>query len=187
MKIGTITLRQEIVLLGKPSKLREPTKKVLPRISKPILNVSGIWSEKKTKVKQGISDFVTDKGDTITDDTEKASILNAFFATVFTKEDTINIPSLPERPFQNILDNVVINQERVKKLLDKLKIDKSPGPDGIHNRVLYETREVILEPLTKLLITSLESGKLPDDWKTANVTPLKRVRNQNPTITGLLV
>ena len=94
MKIGTITLRQEIMLLGKPSKLREPTKKVLPRISKPILNVSGIWSEKKPRL---ISDLVTDKGDTITDDTEKASLFNAFFATVFTKEDTINIPSLPEK------------------------------------------------------------------------------------------
>ena len=28
MKIGTITLRQETLLLGKPSKLREPMKKV---------------------------------------------------------------------------------------------------------------------------------------------------------------
>ena len=146
-------------------------------------NPKCFWNmvREKTKVKQGISDLVTDKGDTITDDTEKASLLNAFFATVFTKEDTINIPSLPERPFQNILDNVVINQERVKKLLDKLKIDKSPGPDGIHNRVLYETREVILEPLTKLLITSIESGKLPDDWKTANVTPIfKKGKKSDP-------
>ena len=76
---------------------------------------------------------------------------------------------------------MVINQERVKKLLDKLKIDKSPGPDGLHNRVLYETREVILEPLTKLLITSLESGKLPDDWKTANVTPIfKKGKKSDP-------
>ena len=83
MKIGIIILRQEILLLGKPSNLREPMKKVKPRIFKPILNVSGIWSEKKTEVKQGISDLVTDKGDTITDDTEKASLLNAFFATVF--------------------------------------------------------------------------------------------------------
>ena len=83
--------------------------------------------------------MVTDKGYTITDDTDKASLLNTFFATVFTKEDTINILSLPERPFQNILDNVVINQEGVKKILDELKIDKSPKPDGIHNRVLYET------------------------------------------------
>ena len=50
VKNCTITLRQEIMLLGKPSKLREPTKKVLPRISKPILNVSGIWLEKKPRL-----------------------------------------------------------------------------------------------------------------------------------------
>ena len=42
----------------------------------------------KIKVKLGISDLVTDKGDTITNDNEKASLLNAFFATVFTKEDS---------------------------------------------------------------------------------------------------
>ena len=72
-------------------------------------------------------------------------------------------------------------KKELKKLLDKLKIDKSPGPDRIHNRVLYETRDVILEPLTKLLTTSLESGKLPDDWKTANVTPIfKKGKKSDP-------
>ena len=47
--------------------------------------------------------------------------------------------------------------------------------------MLYETRDVILEPLTKLLTTSLESGKLSDDWKTANVTPIfKKGRKSDP-------
>ena len=47
--------------------------------------------------------------------------------------------------------------------------------------MFYETRDVILEPLTKLLTTSLESGKLSDDWKTANVTPIfKKGKKSDP-------
>ena len=46
------------------------------------------------------------------------------------------------------------------KLTGELKIDKSPGPDGIHNRVLYENREQILVhvPLTETLRNSFETG-----------------------------
>ena len=71
---------------------------------------------KKPRLNKEFQILVTDKEDIITDETDKTSLLNAFFDTVFTKEDTLNVPSLPERPFQNILDNVVINQERVKKI-----------------------------------------------------------------------
>ena len=53
---------------------------------------------------------------------KKASLLNAALATVFTKEDITNIPGLSERPFQNILDNVVINQERLKNYLIILRL-----------------------------------------------------------------
>ena len=50
-----------------------------------------------------------------------------------------NIPRMPDRKIYNIL-----NEGKVKKILASLKIDKSPGCDGIHHRVLYGNREQIL-------------------------------------------
>ena len=41
----------------------------------------------KTKVKEGIPDLMSKKGEIIKDDKGKAEILNSFFASVFTKED----------------------------------------------------------------------------------------------------
>ena len=49
---------------------------------------------------------------------------------------------------------------------------KSPGPDGLHPRVLKEIAEEIVEALVVIFQESLETGRVPEDWKVANVTPL---------------
>jgi len=54
--------------------------------------------------------------------------------------------------------------------LAKLQIDRSPGPDQLHPRILYETRDVITYPLFFIFNWSLETGKLPGDWKLAEIT-----------------
>ena len=58
------------------------------------------------------------------------------------------------------------------KVITKLKIYKSPGPDRIHNRVLYELRNEVVPPLTKTFSKSLTEGCIPNRWKEAEVTPI---------------
>eukprot|EP00061_Rhincodon_typus_P010873 g35484.t1 len=53
-----------------------------------------------------------------------------------------------------------------------LKVDKSPGPDGLTPRVLKEIAEEVVEVLLVIFQESLESGRVPEDWKIANMTPL---------------
>ena len=60
----------------------------------------------------------------------------------------------------------------VKQKLDKLKTDKSPGVDEIHPMLLRELREEIAQPLSEIFKASLETGKVPDDWRSANITSL---------------
>ncbi len=60
----------------------------------------------------------------------------------------------------------------VKRILKSLKKDKSPGPDGITPILLNELAEEISYRLTKIFQASLESGRLPKDWLTANVSPI---------------
>ena len=119
----------------------------------------------KTKVKEGIYDLTNKDGVIITKDEEKANILvlNSFFVSVFTKEGTSNIPVLTERPVQSILEDISFDVSKISKLLDKLRVDKSPGPDGIHNRVLFEIKDQIGDLLSILFQKSFQSGQLPKE------------------------
>eukprot|EP00061_Rhincodon_typus_P005550 g25192.t1 len=56
--------------------------------------------------------------------------------------------------------------------LEGIKVDKSPGLDGLQPRGLKEIAEEILEALVVIFQESQESGRVPNDWKMANVTPL---------------
>ena len=88
---------------------------------------------------------------------------------------------MQDRPFQDLLEDIDINMTSVRKILQELKQNKSPGPDGIHNRVLYEIRDEIAQPLTDLFRCSLDTGELPSEWKIANITPIyKKGRKADP-------
>eukprot|EP00061_Rhincodon_typus_P015711 g43540.t1 len=70
---------------------------------------------------------------------------------------------------------MAITKEKVLEKLKCLKLNKSPGPDGLHPRDLKEIAEEIVEALVVIFQESLESGTVPEDWKIANVTlPLKK-------------
>ena len=46
------------------------------------------------------------------------------------------------------------------------------GPDEIHLRVLRELVEVIAELLSIVHQQSLLTGEVPEDWRSASVTPI---------------
>jgi len=70
------------------------------------------------------------------------------------------------------LSITITEQELVIKVLNKLKSDKSPGPDNMHPKLLQEVSAEVVKPLTLLFQKSIAEGKLPDDWKKANITPI---------------
>ena len=74
---------------------------------------------------------------------------------VFTPEEKANVPN---QQFQSIF-----TEEQV---------DKAPGPDGIHALVLTQCADRISPILCKLFQAFTDSGYLPRDWRTANITPV---------------
>uniref|UniRef100_A0A4W3J3J8 Reverse transcriptase domain-containing protein n=1 Tax=Callorhinchus milii TaxID=7868 RepID=A0A4W3J3J8_CALMI len=70
------------------------------------------------------------------------------------------------------LREINISKEMVLDKLSGLKTDKSPGPDGLHPRVLKEVATEIVDGMSIIFQTSVDTGKVPNDWKIANVTPL---------------
>eukprot|EP00061_Rhincodon_typus_P008823 g31774.t1 len=80
-----------------------------------------------------------------------------------------------------MLKHFQIKKEVVSGLLKSIKADKSPGPDGIYPRLLREAREEIAGFLTKIFVSSLATGKIPEEWQVANVVPLfKKGTRDNP-------
>ena len=128
----------------------------------------------KTKKKVTIPDLLIEDEDEpryTRNDQEKANVLNDKFASVFNHDEPLYTRVIPDKTFVKIVD-IKIDEEMVKKKLLDLKIGKSPGPDGMHPRVLKEITLAIVKPLTLIYKESLKVGQLPDDWKSANIAAI---------------
>lgn len=116
-------------------------------------------------------------GNILNENKLNADLLNKYFSSVFTKENLHSIPS-PVNIFNEnndqVLDTINITEEIVLEKLNKVNVNKSQGPDQIHAKILFELRNEIVKPLTKLFKLSLDSGVVPQDWRDANVAPLHK-------------
>ena len=105
------------------------------------------------------------------DPKDKASILNKQYESTFTREDTSNIPQPRGEPCSTMPD-IIITEDGVAKLLRKINPNKACGPDSIPARILKELAEEISPLLTTIFQKSLDSGTVPDDWRSANVSAI---------------
>jgi len=72
-----------------------------------------------------------------------------------------------------------IKEKQVQDVLEKLKISKSPGPDGLHPAFLKELSPELCKPLTLIFNTSLKLGTLPTEWKNCQITAILKKGNQS--------
>ena len=127
--------------------------------------------EKKT-LKSTIGPLLSAEGEIVTDERETADILNDYFASVFTVEEDRGEATPYQMTVAAQLFLVDITEEDVMRVIDKLKICKSPGPDKIYPRILKEVKEAISKPLCAIFNLSLRTEKVVSEWKLSNVTPL---------------
>ena len=62
--------------------------------------------------------------------------------------------------------------DEVRKLLQNLKTGKSPGPDGLHPRFVSELADDLCLPLHLIFKSSVNSAKIPKQWKFARVSAI---------------
>ena len=133
------------------------------------------YVRQKKVITSNIGPLRLDNGEHVSNEIDMAEILNEYFASVFTKEDPNNIVDASPTPGNPIqLSHCEITEENIKRTLEKIKVNKTPGPDRIAPRVLKETMQQISKPLSIIFNKSLNSGKVPRDWKLANVTPIQK-------------
>ena len=179
------------------NQVRAITRKVQKELKKKVAkeaksNPKKFWQfiANKTKSRSTIPDLVLSDDDVdedgkikddatfTTDDQSKANRFNEFFASVFNSKTKEPNTSLPARTEQKLTD-IVITNDKVLKILGKLKPGKSPGPDGLHPRVLKEIGPEIAPALTTIFKISMVTGTLPDEWLLANVSPIFKKGNKH--------
>ena len=89
-----------------------------------------------------------------------------------------------ERTQKNDCFNVQISEEQVRKKIDELNVNKSPGPDLLHARVLKEVGPTIVKPLHYIFDQSIKQGKVPEAWKLALVTQVYKNKGSKSDVTN---
>jgi len=140
-----------------------------------------ISSKKKTR--DNVGPLLNEAGALVTEDAEKAELLNAFFASVFSaKADPQESQALEVREEACRKDDLrLVEEDCVRDHLSNLDADKSMGLHGIHPRVLRELVDVIAELLSIIFERSWRTGEVPEDWRRANITPFfKKGKKEDP-------
>ena len=81
------------------------------------------------KTRSDIDSIQRPDGSTATSDPEKAELLISYFASVFTNENLTYFPALDPGASVPKLENITITASLVIDKLNRLKTDKSPGPE----------------------------------------------------------
>jgi len=141
-------------------------------------NPKKFWNyvNSRRKSRSTISDLVcqddqrnVSKADT---DEKKAVVLSQFFSSVYSIEPPGEFDRLQDRPGETPMDKVKFSITDIVLRLNKLNVNKSSGPDGIHPRLLHETRNEIVNPLKLIFECSFKTKKLPLDWRVANISAI---------------
>ena len=111
----------------------------------------------------------------LTSDYDKAEAFSKHFS-VFTHEDTTDLSSLlselPPIINSTSLNTVSIYPDDVYRVLIQLDAFKTCGPDLTCPRLLKEAVFIISSSLASLFNKSIQDGSLPEDWVSANITPV---------------
>ena len=172
----------------KEAKLRYQNR-LVQKLSADNANRKDYWKLVKSmmgaKVKPGIPIINTNDTYSVTA-TEKATVFNAYFASQ-ARLDVVPA-AMPPLYYTTTskLSVIKTTPEEVESVLRAIDLSKATGPDEISGRVLKHISSSISEPLSNYYNHSFEQGKVPLQWKKANVIPVYKkgdrqlVKNYRP-------
>ena len=111
---------------------------------KETLKNSFLYVNSRKPIKNNISPLKDSEGNLVTNDSEKAELMNKYFTSVFTIKDSPIFPKPAikyERP--QPLDRITFTLEDIKRKIRKMDKFKAPGPDDIYPREIKELEDEI--------------------------------------------
>ena len=137
-----------------------------------------------SKCHKSIGPLKRDDGSLTVCDVEKANMMNAYFSSIGTKLaaqlpaylSALQIETGPADDSTDIPTLAVINIQEgtIKSKILNLKTNKATGPDEIAPRLVRLLGETVVSPLASLFTSSLKSGVVPLEWKTAKLTTVHK-------------
>ena len=135
-------------------------------------NPKRFWTFLKCqKGKHSAMSHLIDGNRKVTDDAEKAELLNRVFAAKFTNPDVTAFPPAPDYPL-DILNTFEVCEGTVMSILRSVSPHKACGPDNVSARVIHECYDELTVPVTKLCRLSVSQGTFPSIWKRANIVSI---------------
>ena len=110
-------------------------------------------------------------GITYSDSITKADLLNKQFASVFSHEAPGDLPDLGHSDTPDV-PRITVSVGGVVKLLKDINPSKATGPDSIPGKLLKEAASELALALTLIFQTSINQGRIPNDWKSAKIAPV---------------
>ena len=135
------------------------------------MDYSYVNSAKRSRSR--IGPLKNDAGEFIIKPREQAEAFSQFFKSVFTCIDG-DPPSKAAINGNAWLNDIVVTEERVKELIDGLRENSAPGPDGFPPVLFKMLKDEIARPFAILFTKSLEDGQIPDEWREAKITPIHK-------------
>jgi endonuclease/exonuclease/phosphatase family metal-dependent hydrolase len=107
---------------------------------------------------------------------EQANLFNQYFADQFSSPSNYDIDIDYSVDFSVDFHGTIICDH-----LRNLNVNKAPGPDNFHGKLLKNCAVSIARPLSILFEKSYRSGVIPKKWKLANVVPVYKKGTKNNT------
>ncbi|MES9972861.1 MAG: reverse transcriptase family protein, partial [Candidatus Thiodiazotropha sp.] len=162
-------IRNRCTNLAKDDKLSYQLNLTNKFISNPKLLYKHVNSLRK--VKHGIPPLQSVQGLSQTSK-ESADALATHYATVFRTDDQLRHCETRFSTMTGGLSNVSFTGSAVKSKLLALRINSSPGIDGIHPKVLFKIANQISDPLASIFQNLFDQGLVPSAWKSGIITPI---------------
>ena len=133
-------------------------------------NSKPFWKYVKSRKQDNIGVApLKDKGKLVNDSKGKAELLLQQFSSVFTRQKVDQKPDTNIK-VKNSIPHINIRPEGVEKLLRNINTSKASGPDNIPNKILKECAKQLAPSMSIIFQCSINSGKLPKDWLSANIS-----------------
>ncbi|GAB0209832.1 mitochondrial enolase superfamily member 1 [Grus japonensis] len=112
----------------------------------------------KRRTRENVGPLQNETGDLVTQDMEKAEVLNDFFASVFIGKclsRSAQVTKGKGRDWENA-EPPTVGEDQVREYLRNLKVHKSMGPDELHPQVLREPADEVARPLSIIFVLAVQ-------------------------------